>query len=351
LPKERKVALNKLRIGYVPYSVDLSRPGDRRRFCYYARKRNITFEIAKPYGNYDLVIVTEWGDLSVWSRYKKGKAKMVYDFIDSYLSIPRYDLKGIFRGLAKFIARQSRYPQLNYWRAIEEMCRRSDAVICTTEEQREDILKFCDNVHIILDFHGNVVRYSSGDIFNFIWEGLPGNIRSLYEISEVLRQLSSKYKIALHIVTDLEYYKYLGRYVRQKTSKITLKLFDNIHLYAWDENSCSSIITGCDLAIIPLSMNDPLVAGKPENKLLLFWRMGMPTVVSATPAYQRAMRQCGLPMACRTKNEWLEILEKYIKDKVVRQDAGERGRKFCENQYNEEGMLAQWDEVLESVAG
>jgi glycosyltransferase involved in cell wall biosynthesis len=349
------VDLNKLRIGYVPINATLTSPGDKRRFCYYAQKRNIKFELANPTENYDIVIVTQQGDLSVWSKYRKGSAKVIYDFIDSYLAIPRNDIKGMMRGLAKYVAGQSRYLELNYWKAIEGMCLSSEAVICSTEEQKEDIRKFCKNVHIILDFHNSVVSnvkedYSSGEVFNFVWEGLPHNIGSLFEIRDVLLKLKTKYKIALHIVTDLKYYQYMGRYGRKDTAILTRKLFDNVYLHEWDEKSCSSIISNCDLALIPISLNNPLAAGKPENKLLLFWRMGVPTVVSATAAYARAMQQCGLPMSCRTKKEWLETLEKYINDKSARSQAGERGRAFAENYYSEEKMLSQWDDVFKSVA-
>ena len=36
------------RIGYVPYSRDLSHPADARRFPFYAKKRGLEFEIADP---------------------------------------------------------------------------------------------------------------------------------------------------------------------------------------------------------------------------------------------------------------------------------------------------------------
>ncbi|HOD12733.1 MAG TPA: hypothetical protein PKO44_06530 [Candidatus Omnitrophota bacterium] len=344
----------RLRIGYVPYSVYLSRPGDRRRFCYYANKRNIKFEIADPFKDYDIVVVTQKGDLGVWSNYRKGKAKIVYDFIDSYLAIPRYDLKGILRGLAKVVAGENRYLKLNYWKAIEQMCQRSDAVICSTEEQKQDISKFCKNVHIVLDFHSSVVQevkqdYSCRDIFNFVWEGLPCNIRSFYEINDVLMKLSEKKKVALHIVTDLEYYKYAGRYGHQQTSALTKKLSCDVHLHEWNEKTCSDLIRKCDLALIPISLNDSFAVGKPENKLLLFWRMGMPVVVSSTPAYERAMQQCGLSMTCRTKSEWIETLVKYIDDENARREAGARGLIFAEKYYSEEIILDRWDKVFLSL--
>ncbi len=346
------MALNNLRVGYVPCSCDLLQPGDRRRFAYYALKRNIKFEIAHPSGKYDLVIVTERGDKSVWSKYRN--AKIVYDFVDSYLAISRCDPKGLLRGLAKYCAGESRHLELNYWKAIEGMCSRADAVLCSTEEQKQNILKLCKNVHIVLDFHNSVVRnvktdYTCGSVFNFVWEGLPCNIGSLFEIREVLARLKEKYKIALHVVTDLYYYQYMGRYLRRDTSNLTRRLFDNVHLHAWEEKTCSSIISGCDMAVIPIPLNNPLAAGKPENKLLLFWRMGMPVIVSATPAYSRAMQSCGLPMACRTQEEWLGTLEKYINNKQARGSAGQLGRVYAEDNYSEEKILARWDNVFKSI--
>ena len=234
------IDFNKFRIGYVPISNKLNMPGDRMRFGYYASKRNIKFEIASPSRDYDLVVVTELADISLWSKYRKANTKIVYDLVDSYLSIPRYNLKGIFRGLAKYISRESHYFELNYWESIEGMCRRADAVTCGTKEQKEIILKFCKNVHVILDFTNSVVNkvkfeYSSGDVFNFVWVGLPTNLSSLFEIKDVLKQLGKKYKVALHIITNLKYYKYLDKYWLQDAVNISSRLLDNVYLYEWDE--------------------------------------------------------------------------------------------------------------------
>jgi hypothetical protein len=60
--------------------------------------------------------------------------------VDLYLSMPRTDPKGLLRGLVKFVAGQSRRLRLDHWKALDEMCRRADAVICSTEEQRRIVL-------------------------------------------------------------------------------------------------------------------------------------------------------------------------------------------------------------------
>ena len=57
------------RVGYVPLSNTLMSPGDRRRFVAYALDRDLKFEIAHPKEKYDLVVLSELADISVWAEY------------------------------------------------------------------------------------------------------------------------------------------------------------------------------------------------------------------------------------------------------------------------------------------
>lgn len=340
------------RIGYVPYSNALDRPGDRRRFAYYASKRGIGFEIADPAKEYDLVILSARADISVWSRYPK--AKLVYDLIDSYLAIPRTDLKGRLRGLFKFLSRQSRYLQLDHWKAIGGMCARADAVVCSTQEQRHDILKFCPNVHIILDAHMGVTRtvktdYSAGRSFRLVWEGLPQTLGSLELIRSVLDQLRCRYPIEMHVVTDREYFRYMGKYGKTSTLEMAQRILPDVRFHEWKEADCADIICSCDLAIIPLSLVDPFAAGKPENKLLLFWRMAMPVVTSASPAYVRAMQAAAMDLAAKDETDWLATLERLLGDEAARREAGTLGKIYTDREFSEVSLLAQWDAVFASL--
>jgi hypothetical protein len=342
-----------LRIAYAPYDESLNRPADRRRFCYYAKKRNLTFEFANPSEAYDLVVVSAGADISVWSRYRRGK--VVYDMTDSYLATPKLDAMGMFRGVAKYATRQNRYLLWNYAEGLRQMCGRADAVVCTTAEQRTDILAHCGNVHIILDFQGNVVRstksdYSAGNVINLVWEGLAGNFHTLFEVKDVLSELHKTRPIAIHAITNLSYGKYLnGQFVQRSTSDLARKMSVPCHLYEWNEYTCSAIACACDLAIIPIPLRDPIYAGKPDNKLHLFWRMGLPTIVSATPAYIRAMNESEISMACSTPQDWRDVLEKYCSSENARRDSGQRGREFVNKYHSEESMLSRWDRVLLSI--
>ena len=344
--------LRHVRIGYVPCSNALDKPGDRRRFAYYASKRDIRFEIANPSKEYDLVILSERADISVWNRH--SKAKLVYDLVDSYLAIPRTDLKGRLRGLFKFLSRQSRYLQFDHWKAIGRMCVRADAVVCSTEEQRQDILKFCPNVHVILDAHMGVARtvktdYSAGRPFRLVWEGLPQTLGSLELIRPVLNRLRGRRPIEMHIVTDREYFRYMGQYGKTSTLETVQRILPDVRFHEWKEADCADIICSCDLAIIPLSLADPFLAGKPENKLLLFWRMAMPVVTSASPAYVRAMQAVGMDLTAKDEADWLATLERLLGDEVARRKAGTLGKAYTDREFSEASLLARWDTVFASL--
>jgi hypothetical protein len=77
--------------------------------------------------------------------------------------------------------------------------------------------------------------------------------------------------------------------------------------------------------------------------------MGMPTIVSASPAYVRTMEKCGLDMYCHNKNDWVQKIENHIADDDARQNAGITGRKFTGTNYSEEHYLLNWDNLLKSV--
>ena len=121
------------------------------------------------------------------------------------------------------------------------------------------------------------------------------------------------------------------------------------YMYQWNLDTFSHIVTACDLAIIPINTDSPLARGKPENKLLLFWRMGMPTLVSSTPAYSRAMDTCGLDFYCKNNDEWAEKLEKLIVDVETRKKAGQTGKQHADSFYSEKIYMEKWDRLFESV--
>jgi hypothetical protein len=341
------------RVGYVPYSEDLNHPADRRRFPAYARSRHIPFEIARSDQSYDLVVLSETADLKTWSSYRAGK--VVYELIDSYLAVPRSDPKQLLRGMVWYAKGLQRNPVLDFRGALERMCRRADAVVCTTEEQKRTISRFCPNVHIALDLHQELIRsvktdYRAGSPFKLIWEGLPYTVYQLATIRDALREVSRKHPIQLVLVTDLDQQRTIPWLGRVRTLDIARRIFDQVTVLPWERATWSDTITQGDLAIIPIEMSNRLTAGKPGNKLALLWRAAMPVVTSATPAYLRMLGAVGLSQfACLDTSDWIAAFEHLISSEEARAKAGTLGREYVERTLTREAQLQAWDDVLASI--
>jgi len=347
-----------LSIGYAPYTSDFSSSGDRRRFVYYANSREIDFEIAKPENEYDIVFVTHGADITVWSKYDKSKAVIVYELVDSYLATPVLSFYGLFRGLAKYLSGKHKHCQLNEKKSIESMCRRADIVICSTQEQKNHIRRYCDDVRIILDvkseYHNHRMTLKSelkNNELNIAWEGVPHNIKSFKVIRDALSILSKQYQINLHLITALKYKKYMNKYVTKHTINEVKKYIDinNIYLYQWNELTVSHISSACDFAVIPINSNDTMDNGKPEDKLLIFWLMGLPAVVSETPAHLRAMKGAGVSMACSTTNDWVSTIKDIVDNKTKRNQSAEKGFAYASRVNSEEATMLLWDDLFEDI--
>lgn len=345
--------LSGLKIAYAPYARDMNSPGDRRRFGFFVRSRGLSVELADPRKNYDLVYLSARADLTAWSSYE-GPAKIVFELIDSYLALSENLPKNRLRGLAKFASREISKPTLSYRSALIAMAKRADAVVCSTEEQRDQLSEFCSNIHVILDVHDEVgpeakSDYTAGHPFRLVWEGLAYTLDAFETIGPALRRIAARHRLALHLVTDLRSARYLGRFMSSDTQDRVRRIFPETYVYQWNPQLLGPIATSCDLGVIPLDLSDPFSRGKPENKLLLLWRLGIPTMTSASPAYQRAMAACDLDMTCETSADWETKVELYLQNEDLRREAGERGRRYTETHHCQMAVLSRWDRLFESV--
>ena len=348
----KNIAVNKLRVGYVPISEDFESPGDTRRFIFYSKERNISVEIADVNCSYDCVVLSQAADLSIWRNYKKSP--IVFDFIDSYYALPKLNLRAMMRGLAKFLARKSTYLQLNYWAALEDMCKHSAAVVCATDEQKQVLSSFNKNIHVILDAHNFFIHrpksiYNNSFPLKLIWEGLPQNIKSLKVIKNVLNPLLVNGEVELHVISDPQYYSVLNKYILVNSVEEVKKIVPQAKFHVWKKSSLANLITNCDIAIIPIDIKNPLTAGKPENKLLLFWRMGMPVITTNTSAYKKAMLSSGHDFTCSNESEWNTKLQLLMRNQNLRQEVANAGFKVSQLQYSISNIVSQWDAMFESL--
>ena len=90
-----------------------------------------------------------------------------------------------------------------------------------------------------------------------------------------------------------------------------------------------------------------------RNRLVgtvIAWRMGLPVITSATPAYRRAMNEVGTPeLTCQNESQWIAALDRMMSDEAARLDAAKRGRAYAEGKHGSAALLARWDAMFSSL--
>jgi hypothetical protein len=344
---------NGIRVAYWPYDKDCAVPGDRRRFAFYAKERNIHFEIADTSKLYDVVYLTYGCDLGRWISYKKTNpgTKIVFELIDSYL-MEDAGLFTFFRGVVRFITKKESRLFLNYRKALQKMVAVSDAVVCSTPIQKEDLSRYNNNIHISLDYFSNdiikhKILYTNNGKLKLVWEGQAYTVKNLLVINDVLEAL--KAEVELHIITD-PVIRFPFKIFNKKTSRLLKALKCNYYQHEWTRSTFSEIISGADLAIIPISSKQRLMWNKPENKLLLLWQIGIPVFTSDTPAYKRVMDKAGFHFYCHTPEEWIQKIKQYMNEKEEQRKLNvSLATKYLENNHSKQLILGKWDNIFDSV--
>ena len=342
-----------LRIAYAPYHKDLVVPGDRRRFVFYANERKIEFDLADPSKKYDIVYLTYGCDISAWIEYKKSNSdvKFVFELIDSYL-LENNNVLTLFRGTARYLLGKESAMWLDYKVALRKMVSIADAVVCSTQAQKSDMLRFNRNIHLSLDYFSNDITHrktslESSKIFRLVWEGQAYTVDNLLLLNDVFEILGDEFE--LYIITDPVIKSKLR--VFDKTTIRTLnKLKCKFNLLEWDKRKFSENIANADLAIIPISSDNPMMWNKPENKILLLWEIGIPTFTSATPAYKQVMDAAGLNLYCSSSDDWVRKIKEYVNSSIEhRRTIVEKANHYHHKFHNKNEILKNWDGIFNSL--
>ena len=89
--------------------------------------------------------------------------------------------------------------------------------------------------------------------------------------------------------------------------------------------------------------------GKPEDKLLIFWLMGLPVVVSENPAHLRAMKGAGVSMACSSTNDWVSTIKDIVENKTKRDQSAKKGFAYASRVISVEAIMSLWDDLFEDI--
>jgi hypothetical protein len=346
--------MTKLRIGYIPNSSDLSAPADRRRLVFWAAARGhqVVTDLSQ---SVDLIVLSERANFTNFSR--DLKVPVILDLIDGYLARESF-VKDCIRGILKVADKQLTGFPKPYTSFVQDICSSASAVICSSKEQRLLIEKYSKNVHEILDSHDEISilpfsNHSDAHAKSILWEGLPVTLGGVLSLSEVLIQKNQLDGLELNFVTNEEYFKFLGKYISKSSFQLLTKQLGNMvsekNVVPWNVKNLIRYAEISSAAIIPVVTANPIQKLKPENRLLIMWRLGLPTLTSNTPAYSRLAKETGLDFICDTQGEWQDKLDKVLSDRKYAAEMVFIGQDYLQANHSATLLLRKWDAAIESV--
>ena len=349
--------MTQLKIGYQPLSSTLTAAGDRRRLLFWAKNRGheIVLDLTK---RVDVIVVSENSDFQSPLFTQKG-VPVVFDLVDAYLS-PLNPWDDFARGLGKKLSGQLSGSVKPFSHHVRDFCLISSAVICSSSEQESVIKPFNPNTHIILDSHDEIPfidpkinRRTPLNDKMILWEGQPATIRGVQQISSILFQLSSKNDLHFDFVTDEKYFQLLGKYFKMDTLQLLKKdlgpIIDRIRIIPWTPDNLVASANESSISMIPIDLTVPMQKLKPENRLLIMWRLGLPCLTSPSPAYMRVARKAGVKAICDSPKVWLENFSSLLSDPTFAIEEVLRGQNYLRENHNRERLLNKWDQAIESV--
>ncbi len=343
----------KLKIGYVPYLPDLSQPGDRRRFPYFAKRNNVPFEIADKNKEYDIILLTAPANLSRWLIYKKKhpETKFIFEMVDSLIFSSNI-FNTLFKGVGWFILRKETLLYFNHKKLIIKWLKIADVVLCSSTELKKNIEQWNNNVIVSLDYMENEYRFIKTDFsiknkLKLVWEGQSAVLPHFLHFKEVFKQLDSFCE--LHIITTEKYPMY-GKLINSDVHKILEQLPIATTYHKWDLKTNNKIFSECDCGIIPLNKKNLFGWHKPANKLISFWFTGLPTVVSATPAYKELMDNADEKLYCLHDDEWIAKIKQIKEMKPEEREAiARRNLHFVQNTFSDKTLDSIWEKIFNKV--
>ena len=101
--------------------------------------------------------------------------------------------------------------------------------------------------------------------------------------------------------------------------------------------------------MIPINLDNPMQFFKPENRLLIMWRLGLPCLTSATPAYSRVSALAKVDLSCNSISDWTERIDQISRSTELAEENAILGQKYVKEFHNSDVLLEKWDQAFSSV--
>lgn len=348
-----------LKIGYWPLTRALNSAGDRRRLVFWAEARGhkLILDLTEKV---DVIVASENSDFNS-TFLANEKVPIIFDLVDAYLS-PLNLIDDSARGIAKKLSGQISGGFKPFSQHVRNFCERSTLVICSSIEQEVIINQFNPTTRVILDCHEEIPLIEptqnankSKRLNQVLWEGQPATIGGVEQISSVLTTLSRANELHFNFITDQRYFKLLNRYFESDTLSILEKdlhqISHLIRITQWTPSNLVESAMQSSLAMIPIDLSVPMQLLKPENRLLIMWRLGLPCLTSPSPAYIRVASKAGVSAVCKNLQDWTSNFERILNDPTFARSESVKGQNYIHEFHTREILLQKWDDAFEAALG
>lgn len=286
--------------------------------------------------------------------------KLVLDMVDGYLVDKPNFAKDFLRQLSRVGIREFMRNPVRFSKKISQLCSEVDLITVGSEEQASVARVFNPNVFAIWDCHDEFgssrepLGKEKVSNFNIFWEGLSVTLFHFEECMSELREFILKTDSNLHIVTNSEHYRFGNKFFKIPTKQLIAKIFKGLEsrviFHPWSIPKVREVASECDFGLIPLLEGDKFARLKPENKLLIYWRLGLPTLFSDSPSYLRVSKELGLSDFSVAKGKWGEKLSWLANDLVGQGGRISSATKMLRENHNAKAILAKWQKAFQTLA-
>lgn len=298
------------------------------KFCYFSVSLLNRFKDLFKIKNYDIVfmqreIIPYLFPPVLEKIIARLNGRLVFDFDDAIFLPPKK--QGL---LYKLTSSQNK---------VSEIIKVSQYVVTGNNFLKEYALTYNKNVEVI-PTSIDTERYSLkqkkdvSDKVTIGWIGTPSNLSYLYSLTNVLQNLSRRYKIVVKIIG--------GKGARiESVDIISCK---------WRYETEVEDIQSFDIGIMPL-LNNEWSKGKCGTKILQYLSVGVPVVCSPVGVNKEIIKDGINGFLANSDEEWVEKLSRLIKDEKLRHRFRENGRRIVEEQYSINANAPKLKSVLEKV--
>ena len=199
-----------IRVGYVPYSINLLHPADRRRLASWATEKKIELNTANPLDS-DVLVLSNAANFGYW--LKRAKQPVILDLVDGYLGENPSFLKDVARNAIRSLQGSSSLHWITYTKHLRYACKVSQTVVVASPEQRELVLKLNSNVHVILDDHSEIdsvfasatQKVSTEPEPYIFWEGFGFTLKHFKFMAPDLDRFLKEFNWGMNLVTVEEF--------------------------------------------------------------------------------------------------------------------------------------------------